>query len=58
MIIENAIILRAEEGKTLTNGKDFLKVAQIGKNDSKDNWHEIPDEEAQAMREVGEFNVE
>lgn len=54
MIIENAIILRAEEGKTLTNGKDFLKVAQIGKNDSKDNWHEIPDEEAQAMMEEGE----
>jgi hypothetical protein len=50
MIIENAIILRAEEGMVLTNGKDFLKVAQIGKNDNKDNWHEITDEEAEEMQ--------
>jgi hypothetical protein len=54
MIIENAIILRAEEGMVLTNGKDFLKVAQIGKNDNKDNWHEIPDEEAEALQEAGD----
>lgn len=46
MIIENAIILKADEGKTLTNGDTFGKVVYLGKNDSADNWHEIPDEEA------------
>ena len=51
MIIENATILKADEGKTLTNGDTFGKVVYLGKNDSADNWHEITDAEAQAMQE-------
>lgn len=46
MIIENAIILKADEGKTLTNGEAFGKVVYLGKNDSVDNWYEITDYEA------------
>lgn len=53
MIIENAIILKADEGMTLTNGEAFGKVVYLGKNDAKENWHEITDAEAQAMMEEG-----
>lgn len=52
MIIENAIILKADEGKTLTNGEVFGKVVYLGKNDSTDNWHEITDEDAQALQKT------
>ena len=44
--------LTASEGMALTNGEAFGKVVYLGKNDSADNWHEIPDEEAQALQEV------
>lgn len=54
MIIENATILKAEENMTLTNGETFGKVVYLGKNDSADNWHEITDEEAQALQETEE----
>jgi hypothetical protein len=30
------------------------KKVYIGENDSADNWHEITDEEAQALQEVTE----
>jgi hypothetical protein len=52
MIIENATILKADEGMTLTNGETFGKVVYLGKNDSADNWHEITDEEAEARQKV------
>lgn len=58
MIIENAIILKADEGMTLTNGEAFGKVVYLGKNDVKENWHEITDEEAEKLQEVGDINVE
>ncbi len=45
MIIENQTILKADEGKFLTNGETFAKVVYLGKNDSADNWHEITEEE-------------
>lgn len=51
MIIENATVLKADEGKTLTNGEAFGKVVYLGKNDTAHNWHEITDEEAQALQE-------
>lgn len=35
------IILKANEGKLLTNGQTFGKVVYLGKNDSADNWHEV-----------------
>ena len=39
------IKLEADEGFTLTDGENYSKCVYIGKNDSPDNWHEIPDEE-------------
>lgn len=52
MITETQIVLKADEGMTLTNGEAFGKVVYLGKNDSADNWHEITDEEAQALQEA------
>ena len=51
MITEKVTVLKAEEGKTLTNGETFGKVVYLGINDSADNWHEITDEEAQTLQE-------
>ena len=45
MITETQIILKADDGKWLTNGETFGKVVYVGINDSVDNWHEITDEE-------------
>jgi hypothetical protein len=58
MITENITVLRADEGKTLTNGETFGKVVYLGANDSADNWHEITDEEYMALQEAGDNNVE
>lgn len=51
MITEKVTVLKAEEGKTLTNGEAFGKVVYLGKNDSADNWYEITDEEAEKLQE-------
>lgn len=40
------IILKASEGKYLTNGQTFGKIVYLGKNDSEDNWYEIDETEA------------
>jgi len=40
------IILKANEGKLLTNGQTFGKVVYLGKNDSANNWHEVDETEA------------
>ena len=45
MTVENQTILKADEGKFLTNGDTYAKVVYIGKNDSSLNWHEITEEE-------------
>lgn len=50
MITEKITVLKAEEGYTLTNGETFGKVVYLGVNDSVDNWHEITDEEAEALQ--------
>lgn len=54
MIISNVeiIYIQAEKGKVLTNGEAYVtsdrKVA-LGVNDSPDNWHEITEEEYEAI---------
>lgn len=45
--------LVADEGMILTDGTTKTPVVDI-LPDSADNWHEIPDEEAQALQEVNE----
>lgn len=55
MIIENQTVLKAEEGKMLTNGDTFGTVVYLGENDSADNWHEITVEEYET-NEGGETN--
>ena len=45
MIVENQTVLKADEGKMLTNGETFAKVVYLGKNDSSLNWYEITEEE-------------
>ena len=42
--------LTAADGMTLTNGEAFGKEIYLGCNDSADNWHEIPDEEAERLQ--------
>lgn len=54
MLIEKQIVLKAEEGKVLTNGTDFGKVVYVGKNDSQNNWQEITIEEANELRKLEE----
>ena len=54
MITEKVTVLKAEDGKILTNGEAFGKVVYLGRNDSADNWHEITDEEAQKFQKVGD----
>ena len=49
MITEKVVVLKADEGYTLTNGETFGKVVYLGTNDSADNWHEITDEEAEEI---------
>lgn len=47
MIIESITqtVLRASEGRMLTNGTAYGKTVALGKGDSPDNWHEITIEE-------------
>lgn len=44
-MIINGNVLEADEGKWLTNGDTVGKMVRLGINDSKENWHEITDEE-------------
>ena len=39
------IVLRADEGKTLTNGETYSKEVYLGIYDSPENWQEISDED-------------
>ena len=49
MIIESQIVLKAEEGKMLTNGDTFGTVVYLSGNDGADNWHEITVEEYESI---------
>lgn len=44
--------LTAAEGHTLYNGEAFGKEVYLGKGDSPENWREIPDTEAEAIRQT------
>ena len=44
-------VLIAKEGYVYTNGEIFDNIIRLGINDSVDNWHEITNEEAQALQE-------
>lgn len=46
--------LTASDGMTLTNGEAFGKEIYLGKNDSPDNWREIPDAEAAQLQAASE----
>jgi hypothetical protein len=54
MKVENQTVLKADDGKLLTNGDTFGKVVYLGKNDSVDNWHEI--DETEIAEDGGESN--
>lgn len=54
MITEKVTVLKADEGKTLTNGEAFGKVVYLGTNDSADNWYEITEKEAEKLQRAGE----
>ena len=45
MKTENYIMLKADEGKVLTNGQVYGKTILLGKGDKAENYHEITDEE-------------
>lgn len=42
MKITNVTILTATDGHMLTNGETYGKSVSLGKNDSVDNWKEVP----------------
>ena len=45
------IKLTPSEGMVLTNGETYSTEVYLGKNDSPDNWHEIPVEEHKVILE-------
>ena len=45
------IKLTPSEGMVLTNGEAYSTEVYLGKNDSPDNWHEIPVEEYKVILE-------
>ena len=45
MKTENYIMLKADEGKVLTNGEVYGKIIVLGNGDKAENYHEITDEE-------------
>lgn len=45
MKTESYIMLKADEGKVLTNGEAYGKVVVLGNGDKPENYHEITDEE-------------
>ncbi len=45
------IKLTPSEGMVLTNGETYSTEVYLGKNDSPDNWHEIPVEEYEKILE-------
>ena len=39
------VVLEPDEGKVLTNGETYSDKVYLGKNDSPDNWREVPAED-------------
>ena len=44
--------LTASVGMTLTNGETYGKEIYLGVNDAPENWHEIPDSEAEELQKA------
>lgn len=36
------VVLEPDEGNVLTNGETYSDKVYLGKNDSPDNWREVP----------------
>lgn len=54
MKTENYIMLKADEGKVLTNGEVYGKTILLGNGDVVENYHEITDEEYWEMQAESE----
>lgn len=50
--------LVADEGMVLTNGTDYGKIVFLADNDNDKNWHEITEEEYNALQEEQEGDLE
>ena len=50
--------LTPSEGMVLTNGETFSTEIYLGKNDSKDNWYEITEAEAEELQKEMEETAE
>lgn len=44
--------ITASDGMVLTNGETYGKSITLGKNDKPENWHEITDEEYEAISQA------
>ena len=51
-------VLRASEGRKLTNGNAYGDSVVLGAGDSPDNWHEITNEEYNVIMAVTENTEE
>ena len=54
MKTENYIMLKADEGKVLTNGEVYGKIIVLGNGDVAENYREITDEEYWELMAEGE----
>lgn len=50
--------LIASKGMVLTNGSAYGTEVYLGKNDSADNWHEIPLEEYEQIKAEAQAELE
>ena len=56
MKTENYIMIKADDGKVLTNGVVYGKTILLGNGDNVENYHEISDKEyAELMAESEEL---
>lgn len=46
---QTVTMIYASEGMILTNGNSYGKIVALGVGDSPDNWHEITEEEYNAI---------